>query len=215
MTLPSDRARISFQPEVSSLETSNELASVKDASFTLVYWDIASVGSTARDLLAYGNVEWKNDNPTDEDWDRGITKTGFSGLPVLKMTWPTGKELYLAESMIVDVFLAERFGLLGENEWEALTIKTFYSNIHYLRERGYGCISSAKPENRRNMIKRFMDKNIRRFIEDHEHHLKQNGSNGHYVGNKLKSWRESEKFKLYEKNSIAWYKSSVNVPEDS
>jgi len=79
---------------------------------------------------------------------------------------------------VIDVFLAKRFNLLGDNEYEEMTINGFYSNIHYLRERSFTTL-------RKESLERWLTRSIPRFIEDHEFHLKANGNNGHYVGNKV------------------------------
>lgn len=36
---------------------------------------------------------------------------------------------------MIEHYLAKQFGLLGENEWEELLVKTFHSSTVYLRER--------------------------------------------------------------------------------
>ncbi|KAF9933499.1 Glutathione S-transferase S1 [Linnemannia zychae] len=161
----------------------------KDLSFTLLYWDIASVGSTSRELLVYGKANYDFTFPKDEDWDKGKVPTVFSVVPVLTIKGGAsskfaGQEMHLAESSVIDTFLAGRFGLLGENEWESLAIQSFYSSIQYLRERCYTEGMPGRPELRKEARDKYM-KSIEKFCEDHEYHLEQNGSNGHYVGNKL------------------------------
>jgi hypothetical protein len=63
----------------------------KDLEFKVLYWEIASVGSTARDILALGGVQWKNAHPTDKDWDDGKVETAFSCLPMLTINGPSGQ----------------------------------------------------------------------------------------------------------------------------
>jgi hypothetical protein len=53
-------ARRPFITDV-SVEKSIEILANPDVSYTLVYWGIFSVGATARELLAYGNVKWSNE----------------------------------------------------------------------------------------------------------------------------------------------------------
>lgn len=117
--------------------------------------------------------------------------TVFSLLPVLRIkdrrpaSKFEGKGLVLAEAAVIDTFLAGRFGLLGDNEWESLAIQTFYSNIHYLRERCFSSVLDVPPELRKKGRDNYMNVQVTKFCEDHEYHLKENGSNGHYVGNKV------------------------------
>ncbi|KAF9919270.1 Glutathione S-transferase S1 [Lobosporangium transversale] len=121
----------------------------------------------------------------EDEWNSGKVYTAFSFLPMLKITAPNGKTLDLSESMVIDVFLAERFGLLGENKWESLTIQSFYSSIHYLRERTFSEVADVPKEHRKRTRDTFLSYTLKRFLEDHEFHLKENGNNGHYVGDKL------------------------------
>lgn len=117
--------------------------------------------------------------------------TVFSVLPVLRIKDRSpssafqGKELVLAEASVIDTFLARRFGLLGNNEWESLAIQTFYSNIHYLRERASSSTMAVPVAMREKNRDRYLNVALKKFCEDHEYHLKENGSNGHYVGDKV------------------------------
>ena len=85
------RAKVHYASSASGFKTTQEraefLATVdnKDLDFTLLYWEIASVGSTARDILALGGVDLKNVHPTGEQWEAGKVETAFSVLPILRM----------------------------------------------------------------------------------------------------------------------------------
>lgn len=56
---PTNRPKFSFQSKCSSQEISKFLEGTdnKDLFFSFCYWQIAAVGSTARDLLEYGGVK--------------------------------------------------------------------------------------------------------------------------------------------------------------
>ncbi|KAF9297982.1 Glutathione S-transferase S1 [Mortierella antarctica] len=162
-----------------------KILSDPNASFTVYYWGMTSAGSTARDLLAYGKASWKNVPITFESWAAGTYKTPFRSIPTLAIRSEEGKEATLAESIVVDQFLAKRFHLLGDNEWEEFQIKGFYSNIHYLRERSFMNVTWTHADKRKIALEKFLTKTLPSFIEDHEFHLKANGANGHYVGDKL------------------------------
>ncbi|KAG0261484.1 hypothetical protein BG011_001011 [Mortierella polycephala] len=187
---PKNRPKLTYKSEDSAFTSSEKsqmlaMTENKDLNFTFIYWDIASVGSTSRDILEYGKANYKNESPTDEGWNDGKVQTAFSVLPILKISGPNGKELFISESEVIDTFLAERFGLLGNNPWEALTICSFYSNIHYLRERCFSEVMVSNPKDRKAARDEFLSTTLRKFLEDHEFHLQENGNNGHYVGNKL------------------------------
>jgi hypothetical protein len=63
---PAGRPKFSFQSKHSSAEISKFLAETdnKDLFFSLSYWEIAAVGSTARDLLEYAGVKHEKLAPT-------------------------------------------------------------------------------------------------------------------------------------------------------
>ncbi|KAK3844607.1 MAG: hypothetical protein J3R72DRAFT_438393 [Linnemannia gamsii] len=176
--------RRSFYNNVSSEENARILTD-PNASYRLLYFDCASVGATARDILAYGKAGWTNQHPTDEEWDAGKFPTPFRVMPVLNVIASDGKETFLTESIVVDQYLAKKFNLLGDNEWEEQTIRAHYSNIHYLRERSFMNVTWTYAEKRKVALEKFMASTLPAFIADHEFHLETNGSNGHYIGNRL------------------------------
>ncbi|KAF9426641.1 hypothetical protein BGZ94_006233 [Podila epigama] len=181
--MPASIESLSKFSEHSSAENAKIIAD-PNATFTFCYWGTLSAGGTARDLLAYGKVLWKNQLVEYDEWIAGHYKTPFRNIPTLKIQ-SNGKEATIAETIVVDQFLAKRFNLLGENEWEEYHIKAFYSNIHYLRERAYQTVTWPDPDKRKAGLEKFLTQTLPAFIEDHAFHLKNNGSNGHYVGDKL------------------------------
>ncbi|KAF9083626.1 Glutathione S-transferase S1 [Mortierella sp. AM989] len=190
MTPQPPRPKISYKsadPAFTSFEASRLLEETdnKDLHFTFTYWELASVGSTAREILRLGKANYKFECPSDQDWTDNKVATCFSYLPMMKITAPDGKELVMSESMVIDVFLAERFGLLGENKWESLTIQSFYSNIHFLRERTFSEVADVPKDRRKETRDIFLKYTLKKFLQDHEFHLLENGNNGHYVGDKL------------------------------
>ncbi|KAF9995409.1 Glutathione S-transferase S1 [Entomortierella chlamydospora] len=179
----SARNRRPFIGSTSSDENARILAD-PNVSYRLLYWDVASVAASARDMLAYGKVKWANQLPVGNEWQEQKIPTPFGVMPVLNVISPDGKEVFLAESVVIDHYLAKRFGLLGDNEWEEFTIKGLYNNIHYLRERSFMNVTWTYEDKRKVALERFMNVTLPEFIANHQFHLKANGSNGHYVGNK-------------------------------
>lgn len=92
----------------------------------------------------------------------------------------------LSESIVIDQYLAKKFNLLGNNEFEEWTIKAHYSNIHYLRERSLMKLTWTWADKRAEALELFLKKTLPDFIANHEFHLRGNGSNGHYVGDRVR-----------------------------
>ncbi|KAG0370152.1 Glutathione S-transferase S1 [Mortierella sp. AD032] len=175
---------ISYQNGASAEENSRTLTS-PDTTFRIVYWDIACVAATARDMLAYGKAKWTDETYLKTpDWFNSISSP-YKVLPVLNVISPEGKDLVLSESIVMDQYLAKRFNLLGDNESQEWTIKSHYSNIHYLRERSLMKMTWTWADKRQEALELFLESTLPDFIENHEFHLKANGSNGHYVGDRL------------------------------
>ncbi|KAG0344606.1 hypothetical protein BG004_004328 [Podila humilis] len=176
--------QLSLHTKYTAAENTRALTDPK-ASYTLIYWDVASVGASARDMLSLAKVPWKDSHPTDDEWNAGKQPTPFGCMPLLEVHASDGKVLPVTESIAIDMFLAKRFHLLGDNEWEEATITGLYSNIHYLRERSLMTVTWAHPSRRKTALDYFVSQTLPRFIADHEFQLAENGSNGHYVGDKI------------------------------
>ncbi|KAF9933090.1 Glutathione S-transferase S1 [Linnemannia zychae] len=168
-----------------SIEKSIEILGNPNVSYTLVYWDIFSVGATARELLAYGKVKWSNERVVEDPWEAGKIPTPFGVVPILRINSPDNEEVIVAESMVIEQYLAKKFDLFGDNEWEDLTIRALYSNIHFFLERSLTKMTWVAPERRKRGLEIFLQHFLPEFISDHEMHLRANGSNGYYVGNRL------------------------------
>ncbi|KAF9933086.1 Glutathione S-transferase S1 [Linnemannia zychae] len=169
-------------------ENSKESAQVladPAATYQLMYLDIGCVGATARDILAFGKANWSNYVPNKDEWDSGKIPTPFGVMPVLTITASNGKKAVIAESVPVDHYLAKKFGLLGNNEWEEYSIKAIYNNIHHLRERSLTRVTLTYADKWQQGLETFLAVTVPGFIANHEFHLRVNGSNGYYFGDKL------------------------------
>ncbi|KAG0215951.1 Glutathione S-transferase S1 [Mortierella sp. GBA30] len=178
----------SVPQDCSSAEARLVAVDIKDVEYEVTYFQISCVGTTPRYLLSYGKTNWKNHHPKNffdpESTER--YEHPFGCLPTLKIRSTEGEgEILLAEAFNIDLFLAKKFNLLGENEIEELAIRTFYSQIHYLRERSLMRMTWTFPEKRPEAWEEFTTKTLPGFIQMHEQHLERNGFNGHYVGDKL------------------------------
>ncbi|KAF9432264.1 hypothetical protein BGZ76_011037 [Entomortierella beljakovae] len=187
MTPQPQRPKVSYKSSDSSFtpkEASRLLEETenKDLKFELSYWNINSVASTSREMLRLNNANYEFRSITHDEWMGNKVPTQFSYLPFLKVTFPNEKEMTISESIVIDLFLAERFGLLGENKYESIMIQSLYTSIQYLRERTFAEVPNDFKVKRRNS---FLCHLLKKFLEDHDFHLRENGSNGHYVGDRL------------------------------
>ncbi|KAG0336063.1 Glutathione S-transferase S1 [Podila humilis] len=163
--------------------TFNELAPRKDSTFEVTYFGMHGLGNTIRTILAVSGAKFKNVVPAD--WAAEKPKTPFGVMPLLKEIGANGKSIQVAENDAICRYLSRKFDLLGSNAFEETLINTFISS-----NQGLGMaimkVFGAKDEESKAQIKATaLESSILPWIKYHEQHLADNGSNGHYVGNKL------------------------------
>ncbi|KAG0259162.1 Glutathione S-transferase S1 [Actinomortierella ambigua] len=155
------------------------------ATYTLRYFDILALGACARDLLAYGGLEFKNITPAlDDDWTDN-NASPFGCLPILHIESANGKQkTFISESMVVDQYLAKKVGLLGTNVWEEQVIRALYSSIYFFREMFF-TLSFAPNDEKQARIDKFVSQFLPSYMASLEFHLGANGNNGYFTGDKL------------------------------
>ncbi|KAK3823560.1 MAG: hypothetical protein J3Q66DRAFT_332198, partial [Benniella sp.] len=156
----------------------------KPATYKVLYWPIAANGATTRDLLELGGVQWEDLSPSFTGWQEEKLETPFHVLPVLYIKTEDGKDLVLSEAMVVEQFLAKKFNLLGDNDYEEQLIRAFHSSSAHLQSYFAQSVTWCSPEVKEGNLAQFLTGNLKTFIDTHEKHLADNGNNGHYVGNR-------------------------------
>lgn len=87
-----------------------------------------------------------------------------------------------AEAISIEIYLAEKFGLLGTNAFERSQILGFFSSTRATMHRQEDAYFARKPHRVEERSK-FLEGTLALWICTHEAALKKNGSNGHYLGN--------------------------------
>ncbi|KAF9977658.1 hypothetical protein BGZ73_005374 [Actinomortierella ambigua] len=174
-------------PTVSAVSTQklSEVIKSKNTSFTFNYFGLHTHGATPRALLAYADADWKEHQPVD--WfsaDRAEKlKTIYGTLPIL-YDHQGETTVEVPEALNIELYLAEKFDLLGDNAAEAVQIRGAYSNTRALMHRHEDAYFTRKPY-QADERQRFIDTFLKQWIRTHEAVLVKNGSNGHYVGNRI------------------------------
>ncbi|KAF9112065.1 hypothetical protein BGX27_004013 [Mortierella sp. AM989] len=151
-------------------------------SFRLLYFPLEGLGQTSRDILAYGEAKWESLFPGKWSEDKG--QTPFGCLPVLFVN-KNGKEAVLSEAPVIETYLAKHFGLLGENQYEESLIKASHNSSQSVMNFYSTSVAYNMPEVQEKTRASFLDYTLPNWIATHERHLVDNGSNGHYLGDKL------------------------------
>ncbi|KAF9584284.1 hypothetical protein BGW38_006979 [Lunasporangiospora selenospora] len=181
MTTPATR----FSDEkFSSADISKSLENKTTGATTykLEYFEVSGVGAISRDLLSYGGAKWENILVKELPNNTG---SPFSVYPALHVRTGDGVEIHLAETSVIEQYLAREFGLFGDNEWEELQIKMFHSNTLMFRDRLFMRVVWNFKDKMETALETFLTQSLPQWINAHVFHLRNNGSNGHYVGNKL------------------------------
>ncbi|KAF9107854.1 hypothetical protein BGX29_004458 [Mortierella sp. GBA35] len=179
---------MSTTPDATHLAFKNtkELSATFEAptSFKLLYFPIHSNGATSREILTIAGAKWENLEP--KDWEKEKEKTPFNVLPVLFITSPTHKDVVLAEAGVIEQYLAKQFGFMGDNEYEENLIKSFHSSTTALFQLHSSAVAFIPDYNaRKKAMDAFREGPFMTWVATHEKHLRDNGSNGHYIGDKL------------------------------
>ncbi|KAG0341948.1 Glutathione S-transferase S1 [Podila horticola] len=164
-----------------SSELSETMAS--PASFKLFYFPILGLGGTSRDIMSYGGAEFECVSPGTWSEEKGNTPMGC--LPVLFITGKNGKQVTISEAAVIEQYLAKLYGLLGDNEYEETLIKSFQNTSNSLQNVFASLITWNQPEASPKCLAYFKANSLPSLCESLERHLKDNGNNGHFVGNKL------------------------------
>ncbi|KAG0230683.1 hypothetical protein BGW42_000801 [Actinomortierella wolfii] len=165
-------------------KTLSEVIKAKDTTFTFYYFDLHTHGATPRALLAYVDAPWQGRFPVNwfsEDRAEKL-QTIYGTLPIL-YEHHGDTTVEVAEAMNIELYLAEKFDLLGDNAAEAVQIRAAFSNTRALMHRHEDSYFSHEPYQTAERQK-FIDTYLLQWIRTHEAVLAKNGSNGHYVGNR-------------------------------
>ncbi|KAG0338847.1 hypothetical protein BG000_003300 [Podila horticola] len=173
--LPTPTLSLSTQELSKALEA-------KDNTFQFYYFNVHTHGATSRALLAHADAKWSNIYPTS--WykhEKALTK--FGSLPLVYEATADGSVVVEhAEAISIEIYLAEKFGLLGTNAFERSQILGFFSSTRATMHRHEDAYFARKPYRAEERSK-FLEGTLAIWIRTHEAALKKNGSNGHYLGN--------------------------------
>ena len=94
------------------------------------------------------------------------------------------KTIPIAESRVIELYLAEKLGFLGKNSYERFLITSFASSTASHLDTFVSTVANTNvpPEAKQVLMIHFLTKVAPQWIRVHEEHLKANGLNGHYVG---------------------------------
>ncbi|KAF9205857.1 hypothetical protein BGZ49_003412 [Haplosporangium sp. Z 27] len=170
----------------------NRVSHQQDSTFNLLYFPIHGAAYAARLILATTGAKFESTFPTN--WVQEKSTVPFGVLPVLYETVTTKDEnnnetqevFEIPESEAIERYLARKFKLLGQTPWEEVKVDAFGSSTKTLIYLAFSRIPTVKdPVQKQEMLQDLLNKSIPTWVQLHEQYLVANGSNGHYVGDKL------------------------------
>ncbi|KAF8930181.1 hypothetical protein BGZ52_001328 [Haplosporangium bisporale] len=171
-----------FNPDQTALF--GEMVARKDTTFEVEYYGLHGLASPVRTILAACGAAFTSVVP--EDWASAKAKSPFGVFPILTETAPDGKKIHIAETDAIVRYLGRKYGLLGRNVFEETVINTFASSNNHLLQRELAKWFTTKdPEARAVLKEKLFNESIKHWLEFHEKYLRDNGSNGHYVGSTM------------------------------
>ncbi|KAF9103086.1 hypothetical protein BGX27_010741 [Mortierella sp. AM989] len=166
-----------------STEALSQLAQAKDNKYKLLYYPFHGVVTSLRAMFAISDADYTFIYP--EDWKVQKPTTPFGSMPVLYETTATGETLELAELSVLEYYIGQKYGWVGDNIWENNLVKMYHSSSQAVFDKLVTTVVRAPKENYDQMLGIYISSIVPEWAEYHERALKANGSNGHYVGNKL------------------------------
>ncbi|KAF9174864.1 hypothetical protein BGX21_010663 [Mortierella sp. AD011] len=158
-----------------------DLSQATDNVHNIVYFPFHGLAGCIRTTLILSDEPYKFTNLGFPEWKVQKQLTPFGHVPVLREETKCGKVLELAEISAIEHFLAKRGNLLGKDYWEENLIKMYQSSTHALFTFLVHNVVQSPKEDRPAFLERFKKSNLPEWIKFHEKHLKENGSNGHYL----------------------------------
>ncbi|KAJ1988097.1 hypothetical protein GGI25_005487 [Coemansia spiralis] len=144
-------------------------------SYVFKYFALSGLGETSRLLLTMANVEWIEENP---EWPQEKSSQPFGRLPVLIEKNPDG-DFVLSESGTIERYLARKYKLIPEDLKEAARQEQLRDQMCDVITNYFIAKTGEKEAKTRH------DELIKKLKEVLANALKNNGSNGRFLGDKL------------------------------
>ncbi|KAG0270716.1 hypothetical protein BGZ95_001607 [Linnemannia exigua] len=159
--------------------------STAKSTFVVKYMNLMGRAGIVRVLLHLSGQEYTNEFIALDSVAHDRTLYPFGHVPVLIETLPDGSTFELGETLAIEQYLAEKFGLLGTTPQQAATRRSVALNIYL--ELYTPCFNSTTPIQQliADPSSDFMSKTLPQFIATHERWLIKNGNNGYYFGDRL------------------------------
>ncbi|KAF9967819.1 hypothetical protein BGZ70_008047 [Mortierella alpina] len=156
-----------------------------DSTYVVKYMNLMGRAGVIRAILHLAGAKYTNEFVTMDEVAANRAAYPFGHVPVLIEHCTDGTTFELGESIAIEHYLAEKFGLLGSTPQQAALCKSIGYNIG--QELYPHCFGAAIPFQQaiQDPKSDFNTKTLPQFTACHERWLNKNGNNGHYFGDQL------------------------------
>ncbi|GMR30730.1 hypothetical protein PMAYCL1PPCAC_00925 [Pristionchus mayeri] len=152
-------------------------------TYKLSYFEGQGLGEVSRQLLHLSETPFEDDRISQEDWPKRKDSMPFAKLPVL---FVDGKPL--PQSLAIARYLANQFGFAGKTPFESAWVdalgdqfKDYFSEmVPY-----FMALGGDNEEEKSRLQLEVAEPAINKFFSILEKRAKDNGSNGHFVGDSI------------------------------
>ncbi|KAJ1803597.1 hypothetical protein LPJ56_005838 [Coemansia sp. RSA 2599] len=152
------------------------------STFVLRYFDFPARAEIIKALLTYVDADWKLESPV---WPDEKAKQPTGQLPVLVENKPDGTKFVLTDAAAIEQYLLKKYNIFAkvsvEQEARQMQLRNQILDIcQYVWLYQFG-----GSEEVRQFAKGAFTGMAKMIVMYHEEILQKNGSNGHYVGDKI------------------------------
>lgn len=169
------------------------------AEYKLQYFNMMGRAEPARLIFAYAGVQYVDERIEKPSWPEIKPTTPHGKLPVL---YVDGKPL--AQSRVIERYLAKVFGLGGENEWETAKMEELVACVEDFLIEIQPWFKEQDNAKKVEIFKNLIETTIIPFITAFENILQTNGT-GYFVGDKI-SYADLAIFHIF------WFMNSKILP---
>ena len=126
------------------------------ASYKLFYFNLRGRGELSRFVFAQAGVEYEDERIEFKDWREMKPKMPFEVVPVLEVDG----DRRISGSVNIPRYLAERFGLAGENELENAQIASIVDTITDLNQEMLKGFYEKDEKRKEELRKKFLEETV-------------------------------------------------------
>ncbi|KAF9977733.1 hypothetical protein BGZ73_005096 [Actinomortierella ambigua] len=153
--------------------------------YELHYFSLHGLCTTIRAMMCIGGADWSQKFETFDTWPAVKATTPFGTLPVLTVYNESGEVVNkVPESLAIERFLAKKFGFAGSNDDEEIKV-TVIQSLNLSMMTSFFQVLGAPAEQAGKLFEDLKATKIPTWIANCEKALARNGSNGHFVGDKI------------------------------